>query len=367
MRIENEVKLDFCDVLIKPKRSDSPSRHNVDLVRQFKFLNSQAEWEGIPIIASNLAVTGTFAMAKQLGRMGLSTALHKFYSLDELKAHWDERLPFVPDYRDFFTIGIKDKDLEKLDAFATTNHVPAICIDVANGYTKYFVDRCRTVREKYPNAIIMAGNICTPEMAHELIVSGKVDIVKVGIGPGSVCTTRIVTGVGYPQLSAILEVADVVHGLNAHMCADGGCTSSGDIAKAFGAGADFVMLGGYLSGHEECDGEWEYEPEMIHTPAGPIISSNPDGTTKWVKKCLTTYGMSSKEAMEKHGDGQAAYKASEGKCVKVPYKGPVINTITEILGGLRSTCTYVGTEKLKDLSKCTTFVRVNRTHNTIFS
>lgn len=183
----------------------------------------------------------------------------------------------------------------------------------------------------------------------------------------SVCTTRIVTGVGYPQLSAILEVADVVHGLNAHMCADGGCTSSGDIAKAFGAGADFVMLGGYLSGHDECDGEWEYESEITKTPSGPIVSSNPDGTVKFVKKCLTTYGMSSKEAMINHGDGQASYKASEGKCVKVPYKGPVANTIQEILGGLRSTCTYVGTEKLKDLSKCTTFVRVNRTHNTIYS
>lgn len=210
MRIENEVKLDFCDVLIKPKRSDSPSRYNVDLTRKFKFLNSEAEWEGIPIIASNLVATGTFAMAKQLGRMGLSTALHKFYSLDELKTHWDERLPSVPDYRNFFTIGIKDKDLEKLDAFATTNHVPAICIDVANGYTKYFVDRCLKVRQKYPKSIIMAGNVCTPEMAHELVVSGKVDIVKVGIGPGCfIAGTKVVTKNGHKKIEKV-DIGDEV-------------------------------------------------------------------------------------------------------------------------------------------------------------
>ena len=363
MKIDTEIKYDFCDVLIRPKRSQSPSRKSVDLSRSYTLLNSQREWQGIPIFASNMDVVGTFAMAEMLAKYGLSTCFHKYYEIDKLINFYSNG----PVDRVFFTIGIKDEDFQKLDAFVKLIQLPDrklnICIDVANGYTEFFVQKCKEVREKFPNVFILAGNVCTPEMVQELLLVGGVDVVKVGIGPGSVCTTRLATGVGYPQLSAIMECADAAHGLNGHICADGGCTTGGDVAKAFGAGADFVMLGGMLSGVDECEGDWEYGCDLKE---GYKVQANEDGKIKWVKKALKFYGMSSKEAMDKYAGGVAEYRAAEGKMVSVPYKGPVKDVILEILGGLRSACTYVGTEKLKDFSKCCTFVRVNRTHNTVF-
>jgi GMP reductase len=342
MRIENEIKLDFSDVLIRPKRSESPSRKNVSLVRNFKFLNSGVEWQGVPIVAANMSTTGTFAMANVFSKYDMSVCLHKHYTVNQL-------VEFFKNHQAFYTLGIKEDDFDKLNNFIkVAGYVPKyICLDVANGYTKYFEEKCKIIREKFKDSVLMAGNICTPEMVQELLLNGGVDIVKVGIGGGSACTTRIVTGVGYPQLSCIAECADAAHGLRGHIVADGGCTSSGDVAKAFGAGADFVMLGGMLSGHEECEGDWEYDN---------------DGN----KKFLNFYGMSSKEAMKKFNGGQCNYRASEGRSVWVSYKGFVEDTIIELLGGIRSACTYVGTETLKDFSKCCTFVRVNNTHNRIF-
>ena len=219
-----------------------------------------------------------------------------------------------------------------------------MCIDVANGYTESFVSFVAKMRERYPHLVIMAGNVVTGEMTEELILSGA-DIVKVGIGPGSVCTTRKMTGVGYPQLSAIIECADAAHGLEGHICADGGCTTPGDIAKAFGGGADFVMLGGMLAGHDECGGE----------------TVEREG-----QKFQRFYGMSSKAAMEKYAGGVAQYRAAEGKEVLVPYRGPVAATVQEILGGVRSACTYVGARRLRELSKRTTFVRVTQQLNEVF-
>ena len=226
-----------------------------------------------------------------------------------------------------------------------------ICLDVANGYSNAFVDFIREVRDCFPDVAIMAGNVATKEMVQEYLFAGA-DIVKVGIGPGSVCTTRKITGVGYPQLSAVIECADAAHGLGGHICADGGCKTSGDVAKAFGAGADFVMVGGLLAGHDECRGEVFTEVANLET--GEEC------------KVMRFHGMSSREAMEEHYGGVASHRAPEGKEVEVPYRGPVENTVQEILGGLRSACTYSGAKSLKDLSKCTTFVRVNRTHNTVF-
>lgn len=340
MKIENEMKLDFSDVLILPKRSESPSRKNVDLNRKFQFKNSGVQWEGVPIVAANMSTVGTFEMAKAFSKFGMMVCLHKYYSIESLVEFFKENLAF-------YTLGIKEDDFEKLNSFSRKIGKPKyICLDVANGYTKYFIEKCKKLRDTHPDSVIMAGNVCTSEMVNELILMGGVDIVKVGIGGGSVCTTRIVTGVGVPQLSAIIECADAAHGLRGHVVSDGGCTSPGDVSKAFGAGADFVMLGGMLSGHDECEGDWEY-----------------DGGEK---KFLKFYGMSSEEAMVKFNGGKENYKASEGRCVKVKYRGRVENTIEEILGGVRSTCTYAGTEKLKDLSKCTTFIRVNNTHNKVF-
>lgn len=340
MRIENEVKLDYSDVLICPKRSESPSRRNVTLHRRFRFLNSNAEWEGVPIVAANMSTVGTFDMARALQKHDMMTCLHKHHNIACL-------VEFFSKSQAFYTLGIKNEDFLRLKLFVETyGSAPRfICLDVANGYTRYFVERCGEIRKMFPKSVLMAGNVCTPEMVQELLLSGGVDIVKIGIGPGSACTTRIVTGVGYPQLSATMECADAAHGLKGHIVADGGCTTPGDVAKAFGAGADFVMLGGMLAGHEECDAEWERDPKTGR------------------KSFMKFYGMSSKEAMEKFNGGVADYRASEGRSAKVPYRGEVENTVQEILGGLRSACTYVGTENLKDFSKCCKFVRVNNTHN----
>jgi len=323
MRIEDDIKLDFNDVLIRPKRSTLVSRKNAELNRVFSFKYSKHIWKGVPIVASNMDHTGTIAMCHVLMKHNILTALCKFVESSEWG--WNENI--------MRTIGL-DNDLEF--------HTPQwLCIDIANGYTERFFNYINKVREKHSNAIIVAGNVCTPEATEQIILAGA-DIVKLGIGPGSVCTTRKMTGVGYPQLSCIIECADAAHGLGGHVMSDGGCTVPGDIAKAFGAGADFVMLGGMLAGHDECSGEIENDT-------------------------MTFYGMSSEEAQVKYYGEKQKYRASEGKAVQVPYRGSVEKTIEEILGGLRSSCTYAGAKTLKALPKCTTFVKVNRQLNEVFN
>jgi len=361
MKFEDGIKLDFDDVLIKPKRSTLATRSGVCIEKYYDYLYSDIRESTIPIIAANMDTTGTFAMSNALEdfeTMGMQTALHKHYSLDDLVGF------FSSGWRvgTWYTIGIKEEDVKKLIAVddivrsrcptSVGLGIERICIDVANGYQKVFVDHVKRIRDKFPHAVIMAGNVCTPEMVSELLISGKADIVKVGIGPGSVCATRRITGCGYPQLSAIIECADAAHGIGGHICADGGCKEAGDVVKAFAAGADFVMLGGMLAGAEECEGEWEYESK-------PYLNSNaPKGTsfTRQVKKSLNFYGMSSEKAMKKHNGGMGSYRASEGIVKSVPYKGPVSGILQEVTGGLRSACAYVGAPTLKDLPKCATFV-----------
>ncbi|MCB1651030.1 MAG: GMP reductase [Alphaproteobacteria bacterium] len=343
MRIEESVKLDFKDVLIRPKRSTLDSRKNVDISREFTFKWSKKTFAGVPIIAANMDGVGTFAMAKAFieDGNGLSVALHKHYPLKDLQGFYKEN----GHESVWYSIGMVKADEEKLDEFIKKGGKPdKLCIDVANGYSEHFVGFVKKIREKYPQKTIMAGNVVTGEMVEELILAG-VDVVKVGIGPGSVCTTRRMTGVGYPQLSAIIECADAAHGLGGLICADGGCTVPGDVAKAFGAGADFVMLGGMLAGHDQS------EQEVIEEGG---------------KQYLQFYGMSSSTAMNKHKGGVAEYRASEGKTVRIPYRGSVHGALQDILGGLRSTCTYVGARRLKNLSKCTTFIRVSQQLNTVF-
>lgn len=341
MRVEAELRLDFDDVLIRPKRSVAPSRASIDLSRSYRFRGAvpQAGWTGIPIIAANLDTTGSMRMAAALAELGMLTCLHKYYPLEELVDFFKNH---AARSSTFYTLGIRDEDFEKLQTFVKTipGGADLICIDAANGYTKYFVDRVKQVREFCPKATIMAGNVATPEMVQELLIEGRADIVKVGIGPGSVCTTRKMTGVGYPQLSAIIECADAAHGSKGHICADGGCRTPGDIAKAFGGGADFVMLGGMLAGTDECDGQW--------------ITENGR------KRSLQFYGMSSREAQEKYHGGVKEYVVAEGTCVEVAYKGSAVEVLQDVTGGLRSACAYVGAERLKDLSKCCTFVRCTR-------
>ncbi len=344
MHIEESVKLDFKDVLIRPKRSTLTSRSNVDISREFVFLNSRNTYHGIPIIAANMDSIGTFEMARTLGRHSLSTALHKHYAEDDLVAFFHSlQDDGLPGSTAFYSMGIGKADFDKFSAvmMRAGDAVRYACIDVANGYTESFIHYVKKVRDTFPHLTIMAGNVVTGDITEELILAGA-DIVKVGIGPGSVCTTRKMTGVGYPQLSAIIECADAAHGLGGQICADGGCVVPGDLAKAFGGGADFVMLGGMLAGHDEC--------------AGDIVERGDKNFKRF-------YGMSSRIAMEKYAGGVAQYRASEGKEVLVEYRGPVENTLQDILGGVRSSCTYVGAHRLKELTKRTTFVRVTQQLN----
>lgn len=344
MRIEEDVKLDFKDVLIRPKRSTLTSRKEVDISREYKFRWSGKTFKGVPIIAANMDGVGTMDMARAFMKdgNGLTVALHKHYALDDLVDFYTKKTASAV----WYSIGMTPDDEKKLDSFVKKKPgvVEKLCVDVANGYSEAFVDFVKKIRAKHPTLTIMAGNVVTGEMVEQLILAG-VDVVKVGIGPGSVCTTRKMTGIGYPQLSAVIECADAAHGLGGLICADGGCTVPGDIAKAFGGGADFVMLGGMFAGHDQAEEK--------------IVEVNG-------KKYVAFYGMSSDTAMKRHKGGVAEYRASEGKTVKIPYKGDVSASLQDILGGLRSACTYVGARKLKELSKRTTFIRVSQQLNTVF-
>lgn len=345
MRIESDLKLGFKDVMFRPKRSTLKSRSQVDLEREYKFLHSPFKWKGIPIMGANMDTVGTFEMALSLAQKQLFTAVHKHYTVEEWKSFMNTAPSDIINYIAVST-GTGKKDIEKvLEIFKQNPELQFLCIDVANGYSEHFVEFVKKMRGYLPEKVIIAGNVVTGEMVEELLLSGA-DIVKVGIGPGSVCTTRVKTGVGYPQLSAIIECADAAHGLGGHIISDGGCSVPGDVAKAFGAGADFVMLGGMLAGHDESGGE--------------LIEKNGE-------KYKLFYGMSSSTAMTKHVGGVAEYRASEGKTVQVPYRGPVEDTVLDILGGLRSTCTYVGAAQLRELSKRTTFIRVTEQENRVFT
>ena len=344
MRIEEDVKLDFKDVLFKPKRSKLESRRNVDLSRTFKFYNSGNEWSGIPIMSSNMDGVGTFKMAKVLQEHKMITVVRKHYTIDDWKEYsqgvkmkylsvctgtgviWD------PDAQDYATMKAV------LEMYPD---IKFITVDVANAYHENYAEFISRVRDAYPDKTIIAGNVISAEMVEELIMRGA-DIVKCGIGPGSVCTTRLMTGVGVPQLSGIIECADAANGIGGHIIADGGCVYPGDVSKAFGAGAHFVMLGGMLAGHTESEGE--------------VVNGK-----------VEFYGMSSDAAMSKHGTRKDGYRGAEGKVVSIPFKGDVQDTLTEILGGVRSTCTYIGAKRLKDMSKCTTFVRCTQQVNQVFT
>ena len=372
MRIEEDIKLDYKDVLIRPKRSTLKSRSQVKLERKFQFRNYQPDfpenrmadhYNGIPVMASNMDGVGTFTMADKLAEGEMFTCLVKTYSAEELIEYFNgpiERTECVA-----MSIGTGESDYNKLLQVKkeVDNKLKYVCMDIANGYSDHFAAHVRKVRAEFPDLVIIAGNVVTREMTEELILAGA-DIVKVGIGPGSVCTTRIQTGVGYPQLSAVIECADAAHGLGGHIIADGGCTCPGDVAKAFAGGADFVMLGGMLAGHNEGGGEVitrYYETSELEYQVGEHLANRVHKVEE--KQFIKFYGMSSDAANTKHFGGLKEYRSSEGREVLVPYRGEIARTVQNILGGVRSTCTYVGANTLKQLSKCTTFIRVNNQFN----
>ena len=343
MKIEEDIKLDYGDVLIRPKRTTLSSRSEVNLERTIKFPISNQTWTGIPIIAANMDTIGTYNVYKVLSKYKIITAFHKFYDIDDYKQMSEKGLN-----SDYFMVstGISDNDYNKLKEIIESIDIKFICIDVANGYMEKLVAFCKKVRDNFPDKIIIAGNVVTREITEELILQGKVDIVKVGIGPGSACLTRTQTGVGMPQLSAINECADAAHGVNGYIIGDGGITCPGDVSKGLGAGADFIMIGGRFSGHDENPGD--------------IIEENGN-------KYKLFYGMSSDTAMTKHFGKMANYRSSEGRTVKIKYKGSLENTVNDYLGGVRSTCTYINAKEIKNIPKCCTFVRVNRQLNTIYA
>ena len=339
MKIDYTPQLDFNNVLIRPKRTVLNSRSNVDMEREFRFPHSKQVWKGVPVIAANMDTTGTFGVYDVLSKHKMITSLHKFYGIDDFKSK-----ELNPDYF-MVSTGINFDKIEELKNIVSITKAKWLCIDVANGYMKKMVDFCRLIRDVFPNLIIVAGNVATREMVEELIINGKVDVVKIGIGPGSACLTRMKTGVGVPQLSAIIECADAAHGLGGFIIGDGGITCPGDMSKAFGGGADFVMMGGQFAGHDENPGK--------------VIEENG-------KKMKLFYGMSSEHAMNKHYGQMAKYRSSEGREIKIPYKGPLENTILDYLGGVRSTCTYINAKCIKHIPKCTTFILASQQLNTHF-
>jgi GMP reductase len=341
MKILDDVKLDFNDVLLLPKRNQYSSRSQVTLERTFKFKYSTLEWTGVPILVSNMDTTGTIEMAQSLQHHKVLTCLHKYYKASDIPSDLN---------KDYYAVssGIQQHDLANLDEIMEKINPNIICLDVANGYMHNFVEKCAEVRAKYPTKIIIAGNVCTSEGVLDLVMNGKVDIVKVGIGNGSACTTRKQTGIGMPQLSAVMECADTAHGIDAHIISDGGMQVIGDFSKAYAGGADFIMSGSMFAAHDESGGE--------------LITDESTG-----KQYKIYYGMSSTTAMNKYSGGVAKYRSSEGKTVKLDYRGPVDNTILDIMGGIRSSMTYIGAKKIKDIPKCATFIRVNRQLNQIYN
>jgi len=313
------------------------------LTRTFKFHYGN-EWTGVPIMSSNMDGVGTFEMAKVLQEHKMLTIMRKHYSVDDWKEQSQGvKMKYLSVCTGTGVIWDKDaKDYATMKAVLEMYpDIKFITVDVANAYHENYADFIARLRDAYPDKTIIAGNVISAEMTEELIIKGA-DIVKCGIGPGSVCTTRLMTGVGVPQLSGIIECADAANGIGGHIIADGGCVYPGDVSKAFGAGAHFTMLGGMLAGHDESEGE--------------VVNGK-----------IQFYGMSSDAAMATHGTRKDGYRGAEGKVVELPHKGPVEATVVEILGGLRSTCTYIGAKRIKDMPKCTTFVRCTQQVNQVFN
>ena len=349
MRIEQDLKLDYDDVLIRPKRSTLGSRADVKISRVFNFKNSGQRYMGVPIMAANMDGVGTIEMATALAGYSMFTCLSKFVDIIKVYEEVDKNPSLLNHLA--YTTGISDNGFFDLQQAMKEINFRYICLDVANGYTEKFIDTVKRLRQEYPSTTLIAGNVVTADITEQLIYAGA-DIVKVGIGPGSACSTRLVTGVGYPQLSAVIECADAAHGLGGHIIADGGIAHYGDAMKAFGAGADFVMVGGMLAGCDEAGRDCEQ-----------VIKVGPDGENQYFIKF---YGSSSETAMNKHHGGKADYRSSEGRTTLIPYRGAVKNIVEDLSGGIRSGMTYIGAKSLKEVSKRTTFIRVNNTHNRIY-
>jgi GMP reductase len=368
-KIINDNKLDFDDVLIVPQRSTLTSRSDIQLERTFQFYHSPRTWTGIPIICSNMGFC-SFELAKSLADNKMVACLHKYHSVDLLVDFFNDN-PHLVDYV-WISIGYKKTDFDNLLSFYEKTKIqPNICIDVPNGHMDVFIKYCKKVREHFPESIIIAGNVTNTSSTQELLIYGGIDIVKVGVGGGSACLTRFVTGCGYPQLSTCLDNSYVAHGLDSGpkklglICSDGGHKHSGDVCKALCAGSDFVMLGGYFAGTDECSGEWklEYEANKAGIASEFWQPHDPGYPTKTRKTEFSYYGMSTHHAQELYEHNKKDYRASEGTKITVKAKGPIKNLVQELLGGIRSCCCYIGSKSIKNMHKCGQFCKVNSVHN----
>jgi GMP reductase len=368
-KIINEIKLDFDDVLIVPQRSTLTSRSQINLERTFQFYHSPRVWAGIPIICANMSFC-SFGIAKVLAKHKMIACLHKYHNTNDLNDYFNKN-PDNINYT-FISIGYKKSDLNHLlELKQKLGKQPNICIDVPNGHMDAFVKYCKKVRENFPESIIIAGNVTNTSSTQELIIYGGVDIVKCGIGGGSACTTRFITGCGLPQLSCCLENSYVAHGLQngnkklGLICSDGGHKNIGDVCKALCSGSDFIMLGGYFSGVEECEGEWKYEylVEAGSSAPGFWQPIDPENNNIKRKTQFTYYGMSTHYSQELYENNLKNYRASEGTKISVTYKGTLDKVIQELLGGIRSCCCYIGSDSIKHMSKCGQFCIVNQIHS----
>ena len=338
-------KIDFKDVLIVPNKTTIKSRKEVSLQREFTFKNN-TKWKGVPIISSNMDTVSDVKTFDILRQHDYITCFPKHYN-KKWTLDFPKHLELVDNY--MLTCGTGDSNnlialVKKLYTFGI--HPRFICVDVANGYMKQLEDTCVQIKSFFPECILVAGNVVTPDSVYELMSQCGVDIVKIGIGSGAVCTTRLKAGVGYPQLSAMLECKSAAELGGGYLISDGGIVYPCDIAKAFAAGSDFVMCGSILAGHDESPGEL-------------VIAE--DG-----QKYKTYYGMASETAVKKYNEGKMGYRTAEGKKVLIKLKGPLDTTIEDINGSLRSACSYTDSRNLEEFYNKSKFIEVNTTHNKIF-
>ena len=364
MQIIDSVQLDFSDVLIKPRRSSIDSRSKVDITRNYKFKWCPYTIKGTGIMQANMGTIGNFDVSKKMLDNGLFACLHKYHNVEDLIEFYTDLIDRGDDtwMRCLLAIGLRDNGIEKLRTLNEKLGVQVgIKFDVPNGYIPQVKEKVINLRKEFPDMFIMVGNVVTGDITEDLILSGA-DCVAVGIGPGGQCLTREQTGCGRPQLSAIIECADAAHQVGGMVCGDGGITCPGDLGKAFGAGADFIMIGSMFAGTLEADGDiiskWifngEYEPAADGSGFEPHLE---------LKEFKQFYGMSSTLAQEKFGNGKPKYRASEGRVTIVPYVGSIDGVIEELLGGLRSTMTFLGAWKLKNIPKQCTFYKVHNQLN----
>lgn len=289
----------------------------------------------IPVMSSNMdTITGS-EMAMAFAKHGGLGILHRFMSIEQNLAEFRRARTAGPVG---VSIGVSGDSMERAEALVAAG-ADILCVDVAHGHSKMVNQTVRALRDRFgDNVCIIAGNVATYAGADYLSAAGA-DVIKVGIGPGSVCTTRIKTGFGVPQLTAILDCSKV----DRPLIADGGIRNPGDAVKALAAGAACVMLGGMLAGTSE-------------TPGATVERTGPDGKPQLFK---VFRGMASREAQEDFMGAMADWKTAEGIAIEVPARGPVSNVLADVMGGIRSGMTYCGAKDLKELQRKAQFMEVS--------